>query len=218
MNMYLRLFLFLLLVGVPVSVKADYFVWQDAQSRLSLSFPDTWKVQNNRNPRDVLTISGPAGGDDPVCTIKTNEDKRYVIYPPELGDAVQKVAVSTSFWESYMGHYDNYALDRVYDGAGLGRWLASYATATYSHHNGTAREQRRGIMFASLYYDTLYVIECSSRRHTYSVWEDNFKSIIKSVDFKKVHNERKTGHYTDFLKGADLYFWAQTGPEGTVRY
>lgn len=211
--------LFLLIMTFPLTAKADYFVWQDAQSRLSMSFPDTWKLQNNRNPRDILTISGPSDGDDPVCTIKEHKDHRYTIYPPkEYGDAVQRVAVSTPFWESYMGYYDNYTLGQVYDGAGFGRWLASYATATYSRRNGIAHEQRRAIMFASLYYDTLYVIECSTLSHAFGNWRNNFMSIIKSVDFKKVIHERKTGHYADFLKGADLNFWAQTGPEGTVNY
>lgn len=214
----MRLFLFLLLLIFPTTAKADYFVWQDAESRLSASFPDTWKIQSNLNRSDILTIAGPSDGENPLCTIKAEKDNRYIIYPKEYGDAVQRVAVSKPFWDSYMGHYDDYTLDKVYDGGGLGRWLASYALGSYSRRNGTAYEQRRAIMFASLYYDTLYVIECSSLNHGFENWQDNFQSIIKSVDFKKIMNERKTGHYANFLKDADLYFWAQTGPEGTTAY
>lgn len=212
------LLLLLLLVLAPVSAKADYFVWEDAQHRMSISFPDTWKMQSNKNVSDILTIAGPSEGDNPVCTVKAEDDKRYVIFPPDYGDAVQRVAVSKPFWDSYLGHYDNYTLDRVYDGGGLGRWLASYALASYSNRNGTAYEQRRGIMFASLYYDTLYIIECSSLNHGFENWQKNFQSVIKSVDFKKIYHEKKTGHYANFLKKSDMYFWAQTGPEGTISY
>lgn len=218
MRLFTRLFLFFFLIGAPMQAQADYFVWQDAQSRLSLSFPDTWKMQNNRNPSDILTIAGPSSADNPMCVIKTGDDNRYTIYPKEYGDAVQRVAVSKPFWDSYMGHYDTYEIDRVYDGGGLGRWLASYAMASYSRRNGSAYEQRHAIMFASLYYDTLYIIECSSLSHGFDAWERNFRSIIKSVDFKKILHERKTGHYADFLKGSDLYFWSQTGPQGTTSY
>lgn len=214
----MRIFLFLFLLTFPITAKADYFVWQDAESRLSISFPDTWKMQSSRNPDDILTIAGPSEGQDPVCMVKASEDNRYTIFPPDLGDAVQRVAVSKPFWDSYMGHYDDYTLDRVYDGAGLGRWLASYALGSYSRRNGTAYEQRRAIMFASLYYDTLYIVECSSLNHGFENWQKNFQSVIKSIDFKKIYNERKIGHYANFLKEADLYFWAQTGPEGTVSY
>ena len=117
-----------------------------------------------------------------------------------------------------MGHYDEYAIDKVYDGGGLGRWLASYALASYSKRDGTVFQQRRGIMFASLYNDTMYIVECSSLNHAYERWDNNFRSIIKSIDFKKAYHEKAIGDYHDFLKGAETYFWAQGMPEGTVRY
>lgn len=214
----MRFFVFLAIILFPITAKADYFLWQEPDSGLTITFPDTWKTQNNRNPDDVLSISGPSAGDDPTCQVKISEDKRYVIYPARLGDAVQREAVSTPFWQSYMTHYDQTRLDRVYDGAGLGRWLASYATASYSKRDGTSYQQRRAIMFASLYNDTLYIIECSSLNHAYGRWENNFRSIIKSIDFKKAYHQWPIGDYNDFMMGAQINFWAQTGPEGTVRY
>lgn len=213
-----RLILFLVILMFPVSAHADYFLWQEPQSGLTITFPDKWKKQNNRNPDDVLSISGPSAGDDPTCKVKVVEDRRYVIFPPKLGEAVQRVAVSTAFWQSYMNHYDENRIDRVYDGGGLGRWHASYATATYAKRDGTAHQQRRAIMFASLYNDTLYIVECSSLNHAYGRWENNFRSIIKSIDFKKMYHELKIGDYNEFLLGAHMNFWTQTGPEGTVRY
>jgi hypothetical protein len=213
-----RILLLIALFIFPSMAQADYFVWQDPKSGLSLSYPDTWERQNNRHVDTVLSVVAPSNSDNPVCDVKVSDDKRYTIFPPEYGDAVQRDAVSIPFWKSYMGNYDEYEINKVYDGAGLGRWHASYATASYTKRNGTQHEARRGIMFASLYYDQLFIVECSTLAAGYGRWHNNFRSFIKSIDFKKIYNERAIGEYHDFLKNADLYFWAQTGREGTTRY
>jgi len=202
----------------PISAKADYLLWQDAKSGLSVTFPDTWKKQINRNPETVLTIEGPANGDKPVCTINVSDDKRYTIFPPKYGQAVQKEAVSSAFWRSYMERYGAYNLDNVFDGGGLGRWVASYATGSWETNLGKVTQTRRGLMFASLYYNKLYVVECSTLNHAYDNWENDFKSIIKSIDFKKMYHESLEGNYEKFLDQADQLFWTQTGPEGTTAY
>lgn len=212
-------FLFLtLIVLFPAAARADYFHWRDPESGLTITFPDTWNQQNNRKPEDKLTVMAPSDNDQPVCKVKVTDDRRYVIFPPELGRDVQKTAVSVPFWKDYLGEYDGYNLSRVYDGAGLGRWHASYALASYKTHLGTAQQTRRAIMFASLYNDKLYILECSSLNHAYERWAPMFQSIVKSVDFKKAYHELKIGDYANFLKGADLYFWSQTGPDGTIGY
>ena len=198
--------------------KADYFVWKDPETGLSVTFPDTWKVQSNVRPDTILTVMAPSDHDQPVCKIDVTPDKRYTIFPARYGDAVQRVAVSTPFWKSYLASYDNYHIDHVYDGAGLGRWFASYALASYAQHFGTVMQTRRAIMFASLYNDKLYTIECSSLNHAYERWALDFKGIIKSVDFKKAYHELPHGEYANFLKNSELYFWAQPGPEGSTAY
>lgn len=213
-----RILLLITFLIFPSIAQADYFVWQDPKTGLSLTYPDTWKRQNNRHVDTILSVVAPSDGDNPVCTVKASDDKRYTIFPPDYGDAVQREAVSIPFWKSYMANYDDYEINKVYDGAGLGRWLASYATASYTTRNGTQAEARRGLMFASLYYDKLFIVECSTLAAGYEKWENNFRSIIKSIDFKKIYNKRVIGEYHNFLKGADMYFWAQTGPEGTKRY
>jgi hypothetical protein len=213
-----RILLLIALFILPSTAHADYYVWQDAKSGLSMSYPDTWKMQNNRGSDEILSIVAPSDGDNPVCKVSQGDDKRYVIFPPEYGDAVQRDAVSIPFWKSYMANYDDYAINKIYDGGGLGRWHASYATASYTKRDGTQRQSRRGIMFASLYYDQLYIVECSALAEGYERWANNFRSVIKSIDFKKIYNERAVGEYHDFLKNSEMYFWAQTGPEGTVQY
>jgi hypothetical protein len=210
--------LFSALLLAPTSAHADYFLWKDPASGLTISFPDTWKVQSSRKSDEVLTVMAPSDNDQPVCKVKVRDDRRYVIFPPEYGRDVQEVAVSVPFWKQYLGEYDGYNLARVYDGAGFGRWHASYALASYKAHLGTVNQTRRALMFASLYNDKLYILECSTLNAAYEDWAMMFQSIVKSVDFKKAYHEFPIGEYANFLKGADLYFWSQTGPDGTVGY
>jgi hypothetical protein len=213
---------YLLLISLlifPSVAKADYFVWQDAKTGLSLSYPDTWKKQSTNGVHEIFQIEAPSDGDNPVCKVSASKDKRFVIFPPDYGDAVQRTAVSVPFWKSYMAlDYDDYVIDKVYDGGGFGRWHASYATLAYNVREGTQMQSRRGIAFASLYYDNMYIVECSALAQGYEKWEKDFRSIIKSIDFKKIYNERAIGEYADFLSGSEMYFWAQTGPEGTTEY
>lgn len=213
---FLPLIAVLFFVATPA--KADYFVWKDEKTGLSITFPDTWKVQSNLHPDTILTIMAPSDYDQPVCKVNVTPDKRYTIFPARYGDAVQRVAVSKPFWKSYLGNYDTQNIDNVYDGAGLGRWFASYALASYTQRFGTVMQTRRAIMFASLYNDKLYVVECSALNHAYERWALDFKSVIKSVDFKKAYHELPHGEYANFLKNSELYFWAQPGPEGTTGY
>lgn len=214
----IRFLILSLLVLTPTVARADYFLWKDPKSGLTISFPDTWEVVHNQKPDEVITVIGSSVHDNPVCKVAVNDDKRFVIFPAEYGRDVQKVAVSAPFWDKYLAQYEGYNLDRVYDGAGLGRWHASYALASYTTHSGTVLQVRRGIMFASLYNDKLYTLECSSLNHAYEAWAPAFKDIIKSVDFKKAYHEFPTGEYANFLKGADQYFWSQSAPDGTVAY
>jgi len=219
--MMMSMIRFLLIAAVlliPSAARADYFLWQDAASGLTITFPDTWKTISNLKDDDVLTIMAPSDNDRPVCRVRISPDRRYVIFPARYGKDVQKTAVSIPFWKQYMAEYEEYDIDKVYDGGGLGRWFASYALASYGAHDGTVAQKRRGLMFASLYADKLYILECSTLNHAYERWAHMFQSIVKSVDFKKAYHELPTGEYANFLKGADLYFWAQTGPEGTTAY
>ena len=206
------------LVLTITPAKADYFLWEDPKSGLTMTFPDTWERQQVRHTDEILRITAPSNNEFPTCAVKTMKDKRYTIFPADYGDAVQKTAVSIPFWQKYMASYDDYTLDRVFDGGGLGRWLASYAFGSYSMRDGTAMQSRQAIMFASLYYDTLFIVECSTINGAYDQWNPIFRSIIKSIDFKKAYHEHMTGNYANFLKEADKIFWAQTGPEGTASY
>ena len=188
-----------LLSGFATPAKADYFVWEDPASGLTFSFPDTWEVVSSADPDDVLTIMAPAGRAHAACRVRTNLDRRYLVYPPSYRDAIQKVDYSVPFWEKYMGEFEQPVIHEVKDGAGLGRSYASYAVLGFHSAVQGPAMNRQAIAFASLYNDTLFVLECSSHKDAFMDWKDAFTSIAKSIDFRKTYHENVTGHYRDFL-------------------
>ncbi len=206
------------LILTPLSAKADYFVWQDPDSGLTLTFPDTWKQQSNQQPDDILTIQAPASDNaQPICRVRVRDDARALIFPPEYSRSVQKTFVSQKFWKDYLATYDNFMTGPIYEG-GLGRGFASYTTASFTRRDGTVHQTRSGILFASLYYDKLYIVDCSSLADNFNQWMDPFRSIVKSVNFRKTHHEKDYGDYANFLKKADYFTWSQTSPVGTTAY
>lgn len=216
MNRFMAFFIVALTVAAPA--RADYFVWQDPASGLTMTFPDTWKVQSNQQPDDILTIQAPASDNaQPTCRVRARDERRALIFPPEYSRSVQRTFVSQQFWKDYMGAYDNYNLGPLYEG-GLGRGFGSYTTASYVKRDGTVYQTRSGIMFAAIYFDKLYIVDCSSLSDSFTEWVMPFRSIVKSIDFRKAHHERDYGDYANFLKQADYFVWAQTGPEGTTAY
>ena len=211
-------FLAVCLLSAPVAANADYFVWQDPHSGMTATFPDTWKRQSNQQPDDMLTIMGPASDNaQPVCRIRVRDDARALIFPPEYSRSVQKTFVSQTFWKDYLATYDNFNTGPIYEG-GLGRGFASYTTVSFTRRDGTVNQTRSGILFASLYFDKVYIVDCSALSDGFEQWVDSFRSIVKSVNFRKAHHEKDHGDYANFLKKADFYTWSQTSPMGTTAY
>ena len=180
------------------AARADYFVWRDEKSGLSLSFPDTWRIVQGRQKDDILTIMAPSGRANAACRVRIDIDGRFLIYPPRLQDAEQRLNFSRDFWGKYIGQYDDATLYDVRDGSGLGQGFAGYADAGYTSAIPGPEMPRRGILFATNYYGKLYVIECSAHRDAFQDWKGPFMSIVKSVDFKPAYHQLETGDYQDF--------------------
>lgn len=197
-----------LLLGAvaPQAAQADYFVWNDAKSGLSLTYPDSWRQVSNQGPHDVLTVMPPAGRAQAQCTIRIEDEQRFLVYPPRYGRDIQRLAVSNDFWNRYLYQYDNHRIDALYDGAGLGRGHASYVVASYNSKVPGPDMARRALMFASIYNDKLYVTECSSHADAFYDYQDIFLSVAGSVDFRKAYHETTVGHYRNFLADPNLIF------------
>lgn len=209
---------FILATGVSATAHADYFVWQDPKSGLSLSYPDTWAMVSQRQPDEVFSIIAPSStNDDAVCRVRVRDDKRFVIYPPHLSAEVQTISYNNAFWQDYLNEYDNVEVYGTTESTGLGRGYGSYVVAGYEAALFSPKVKRRGIAVSSLYFDKAYIVDCSSRATAFEKWQPLFLSIMGSVDFKKAHDELWSGDYRNFFADPRLEFkWP--GSEAVNRY
>lgn len=201
----------LLIPALSFSARADYYVWRDVNTGLSLSYPDSWKMVNNAQADDIITLAAPSGDDHAACRLRALEDKRWLIYPPRYSAAVQKTGFSRHFWDYYLNEYSDPQILTVRDNAGLGHAFATFAVAGYRSAVPGPFMQRKALMFAGLYNDTVFIAECSAAADHFDIWRDQFMGIIKSVDFRKTHHELPTGNYRDFLSEPRFLFRGDEG-------
>lgn len=196
-------FLFLLFFSVffiACPARADYFVWRDTKTGLSLTYPDTWKIVNNEQPDDVVTVLAPSGRGHASCRMRVRDDMRYSIFPQQYNKAVQKIDVSTAFWNKYLSEYKEPQLYTTADSAGLGLGYAGTAEAGYWDTVPGPLMQKSALMFASLFNNHLYILECSAQASFYPEWKKDFLNIASSVDFMKGEHELLNGYYRDFMQ------------------
>lgn len=216
-SIFLSFLSVILLAGLSGPARADYVVWQDADTGVSLSWPDTWQMVNNADPDDVVTIMAPSGRGHATCRMRARKDARYTIYPPYFSADVQRVAYSFPYWNDYLAEYSDFEIYNIRDGAGLGRGFAGYALAGYTSAVQGPEMRRRALVFASLYNGTAYILECSSHEDAFARWKGLFLSIAGSVDFKKAHHELRSGNYRDFMADRRIEFESEYG-ESRVLY
>ncbi len=199
-----------LLTGTASAARADYFVWEDTQSGMTLSYPDTWQIENGQDPDDLVTLAAPSGRANAFCRIRSHEDKRYAIFPPRFNKDVQKVEYGLSFWDQYLREYQQPELYNLQNAVGMGRGWASFAEAGYTSSVPYPEMDRRAILFASLYNNRVYILDCSCHEDAFEKWKGAFLSIAKSIDFKKANHELLSGHYRNFMNDPRLIM---RGPE-----
>ncbi len=193
---------FLMTLAIP-QAKADIFVWRDPDSKLTLSYPDTWRQVHNQKPDDVVTIAAPGDNDFATCRVRVSEDRRFVIYPRHFAGELQRVNYSRDFWENYVGEFSGAEINGVWDNAGLGDGFASFADVSFVSSTGP-KMQKRGLMFATVYNDKAYIAECSSETGSYANWYKPFLSFVKSVDFRDEYVANPNGEYRDFYSDKPL--------------
>lgn len=199
--------------SAPQAAEANYFVWTDPETEMTVSFPDTWMRLNNQKPGDKISVAGPSEADLARCVVHVREDKRFLYFPHRYRDAVQKVAYSTDFWSEIFANYGNVQVHRYLDGAGLGKGAGSYVLITYDEKWPKDDTDMAGVMLVSLYHDDAYIASCSSKKQAFDYWRGTFGSILSSVQFKKVNSDLFVGEYRDFINDINLVFTRQDGLE-----
>lgn len=185
------------------SAKADYNVWTDAKTGLTVSFPDTWKQNNNQTSIDVITLSVPSGDGNATCKISSQEDKRFLVYPNKYRADIRDKNFAMNFWEKYATNYNSVNMIRYADNAGLGQGFSSMALVSFltppTSANADDSTDRGGIMAVTNYGDKVYVAECSSALPVYGQYHVQFMDFFKSISFKKYYHELVVGDYRNFL-------------------
>lgn len=213
MNLRIKL-RYLLLITVVCGVAgagsaaAEVFKWQDPQTKLSITFPDDWRRIGNQQPDDIVTIAAPGANDHAECRIRVREDRRFVIYPRDFADSIQRVNYSFDFWEKYIGAFDGAVINEVRDNGGLGNAFASWADVSFIAP-GATKVQKRGIMFAGVYNDHAYIYECSAENEAFMKWYHPFLSVLKSVDMRPEYTANVNGHYRDFQNDPVLRIYGE---------
>jgi hypothetical protein len=187
----------ILTASAAIPAKADIFFWRDADTKLSLSFPDQWRQIHNQQPDDVFTVAAPGDGEFATCRMRVREDARFVIYPRRYAANIQHINYSREFWDAYVGEFAGATINGVWDDAGLGDGFASFADVSFISPIDP-KVQKRGLMFATVYNDKAYIAECSSETGAYGNWYKPFLSFVKSVDFRDEYQPGLNGWYRNF--------------------
>lgn len=182
---------------------AEIFYVESEEGGFSVTFPDTWKVISNQKPDDKITIAGPGTYEFSTCRVRVRQDRRFVIFPSQFDDEIQRLAFSRKFWDDYVGEYDNVNINAFKDNSGLGQGYASMAEVTFDTAEG-AIVKKRGLMFASLYHDHLFIVDCSAEESVYDKWRPAFLGIVKSINYEPLRDRYMHGHYRQRDEKDDL--------------
>ena len=179
--------------GVSAS-QADYYVWKDGKTGVSMSYPDTWETVSNRAPDDVITLLAPNDdGGTPQCRVRARDDSRFEYYPMKFSADVQKKAYSKEFWDDYLASHDSVIIHEFHEVSGIGRGYGSSVVASYKTTHPVEGQQRSALAAVGLYNGTAYIFECSADTIVFNDWYPHFGSILKSIDTKKVTHELVQG-------------------------
>lgn len=185
------------------AAQAEYFVWKDHGTKVSLTFPDRWYEGNGQKADEIITLIAPGNKDYASCRVRARLDARFTIHPPHLADEIQRVHFTNDFWEGYVGEFDRAVLHSVTDNAGIGRGFASMATYSYVSEVGPP-VFKHGFGFVANHYDHTYIFECSAEASAYDKWYPSFLSVAKSVDFRPVYDKFREGSYRSFMSDAPV--------------
>ncbi len=194
-----------LLFCITDTAHADYYLWEDSRSGITLSFPDSWQMGSAIDPSTIIRLKAPAPAEHyTTCRVRTQEDRRYLSYPPINDETVHQVAYGGHYLKSHVETYRESRLLNFGKEAALGNGPASYAVFDYKKH----LEERefidmRKIVFVSFKYKTVTFFECESNVGEFKKWYPIFLSIAKSIDHPRIHHELSNGNFR-FFQGEDI--------------
>lgn len=192
------IFTFALCISVTVPASAHLYEWSDPVSGMTVRVPDKWRIVPNENVEDIVTFRAPGQNEHAGCRIRATDDARYSIYPESLSDHVNNVYLDDNFWNT-LGEkeFRGYWINNTQKSMGLGNGFAHVADMTYVPMNRPMN--KRALIWASLYHNKLYMLECASEYSVFYDWYPTFQYVLSTVRMKKEIHELPTGYYRYFL-------------------
>jgi len=188
----------LVLAGSLSSAKADVYVWEDPDTRVTISYPDRWEPQGGLVAPDIYRLI--VDGDDKAeCTLSAHTDRRFLIYPRKYMDDAVRKEVDNDYWHTHFSNVDNLEFDYIREG-GLGFGDARVAMVTFDRTVGENITRKTAITFASVYGDQQVVFQCESNAAVFDEYKDVFGSVVDSIEFAPKYQMEKQGMYRDFFK------------------
>lgn len=184
------------LLYAPNAAQAEIFVYHDPDYDFSLSFPDSWHTQSPESEINIFRVSANDPKARATCRIEAQNDKRVAIYPEEYMQDAVEFTVDDRFWEIYNNEYGNVDVVMRRDGAQLDK---AHAEVEVMHYDGKDGQRMSGMILASFYADTRYVMHCEATQEEYPKYAPLFGSVIESFTLQNKYHVTPTGFYRDFL-------------------
>ena len=186
--------------------KANIFVFEDERFGITISFPDTWRVQQGNAADDVILIRQESGLANAQCQIKAHTDRRFIIYPRRYLRDILARELGPDYWTGQLSNFENAEVVDFNFLAGFGRGDASYVKADFIDRKFIDPLEMRGIFFASIYGPVAYMAFCAAERDRFEALAPLMGSIISSVGFPKSYDETLTGDYRSFLSSGKMRY------------
>lgn len=193
--MLIRLFVLSFLLLLPLSAKADVFVYEDPDYDFKIMFPDDWR-RMVASGEERFKIRPMHGEDKVSCAINVVKDGRLTIYPKKYMQTAVALTLDDSFWKyDVLPDYTNYKVMTFYAPAGLGQ---GYATSLqWVWHDGV--DPMRAMSTAAIYGDMLYRFTCMATVAAFDKWQPQFGSIFDDIRLTEKYVPYATGYYRNFL-------------------
>ena len=182
------LILSILMLFTVSSAEAEVFVWNDHETGLSLSYPDSWRRQVQLREDERLRIMQPQGHDFAQCALYTMDQT-----DPLLDNA----AVVDYF--NNRGVLDAVITKRT-DNAGFGQTAAVYSEVNHSLSWAGQRWPMQAMVFDTISDGVRYSLVCSAVAGRLQRYRAFFLGIASSVDLQPVGHPLPYGLYRDFMR------------------
>jgi len=198
---------------VANKASANYFIWNDADNDFTLSYPDTWQMQNPKTDDSRIRITSPIMEDRASCQVETYKDGRLNVYPKPLMVKAVEELLNKQFWDDKVaGMYKDSKVTEFFSPSIMGgRGDATAVRYAYSDDYDDARMY--GAMIGSVYGGKRFIVECTALKTKFDDYSDLFSRIMESVQLEQRYSPFAIGYYRDFL--SDEHFQPLDAKPGT---